>query len=86
MRLTPKYISIFLNILFGVAWAMSIFLFFYGFTSSGANIFIKFLNGLLYFFFGLFFVLMLEAMAKIFESFELQKEIMKKLEEKPIDD
>jgi len=80
MRLTPKYINIFLNILFGVAWAMAIFLFFYGFNSSSAPIYIKLLNGLLHLFFGLFFILLLEAIAKVFESWELQKEILKKLD------
>jgi predicted membrane protein len=82
MRLTPKYINIFLNILFGVAWAITIFLFFYGFNSSSANIFLKILNAFLHLFFGLFFILLLEAIAKIFEIWGLlQKAQEKELKE-----
>ncbi len=79
MRLTPKYINIFLNILFGVAWAVAIFLLFYGFSSSSGNLFIKLLNAFLHFFFGIFLILFLEAIAKIFEIWELQQKILKEI-------
>ncbi len=85
MHLAPKYINIFLNILLGVAWGISFILFIYGYTSSSSNIFLKISTAFLYFFCGLFFVLLLEAIAKVFEIYQLQKDILNELKKDKYD-
>jgi len=67
MHLTPKYINIILNILLGVAWALALFSFIYGFNSVSSNIFFKILNGFVHTAFVLFFIVILEAIYAIFQ-------------------
>jgi len=67
MHLTPKYINILLNIFLGVAWALALFGFLYGFSSTNTNIFFKLLNGVIHMGFGLVFVVILEAIYAIFQ-------------------
>ena len=67
MHLTPKYINILLNIFLGVAWALALFGFLYGFSSTNANIFLKILNGVIHMGFGLFGIIVLEAIYAIFQ-------------------
>jgi hypothetical protein len=67
MHLTPKYINIILNILLGVAWALALFGFIYGFNSLSSNFFLKLLNGFIHTTFALFIVVVLEAVYAIFE-------------------
>jgi len=73
MHLTPKYINIIINILLGAAWAATFYSFVYGFTSTNANILIKFLNGTVHMFFGLFLVLIVELIYLQFKKYEEQK-------------
>ena len=67
MHLTPKYINILLNIFLGVAWALALFGFLYGFSSTNANIFLKLLNGIVHTAFGLVSIVVLEAIYAIFQ-------------------
>jgi hypothetical protein len=81
MHLTPRYINILLNILLGVAWAIALFGFFYGFESAHSNFFFRLLNGAIHSLIGLFVVLVLEAIYYIFktnqEISKLNKELQK---------
>ncbi len=85
MNLKPKYINIILNLLLGAAWAAVLYGFFFGFFSTHANFFIKFISGMIHGVFGLFLVLLVEALYRYFLNHEILKEqlnILKKLEEK----
>ncbi len=83
MHLKSKYINIILNILLGAAWAAVLYGFFFGFFSTYSNIFIKLLSGIVHAIFGLFLVLLVEALYRYFKNHEILKEqleILKKIE------
>jgi hypothetical protein len=79
MHLTPRYINIFLNILLGVAWAIALFGFFYGFGAVHSNLLLKIINAFMHSLIGLFFVLVLEAIYYIFKTNEDIKILKKEL-------
>lgn len=72
MHLQLKYINILINILLGAAWAIAFYGLVLGFVATPGNIFLKFLNALLYSTFGLFLVLLLEAIYILFKMYALQ--------------
>jgi cell shape-determining protein MreC len=81
MHLSLKHINIILNILLGAAWAATIYLFFYGFITFNGNFFIKFLNAILHFVFGLILVLIVELIFNFFKLLDEQKKTNKLLKE-----
>ena len=81
MHLTPKYINIIINILLGAAWAVTFYGFFNGFISIDANIFVKFLSGLVHMFLGLIAVLVVEVIYLQFKKYEEQKKTNRLLRE-----
>ena len=81
MHLTPKYINIIINILLGAAWAVTFYGFFNGFSSVDANIFIKFLSGLVHMFIGLIAILVIEVIYLQFKRYEEQKKTNRLLKE-----
>jgi len=81
MHLTPKYINIVINILLGAAWAVTFYGFFNGFSSVDANIFIKFLSGLVHMFIGIVAVLVIEVIYLQFKRYEEQKRTNRLLRE-----
>ena len=73
MHLTPKYINIVINILLGAAWAVAFYGFFNGFSSVDANIFVKFMSGLVHMFLGIVAVLLIEVIYLQFKKYDEQK-------------
>ena len=88
MHLNSKYLNILINIFLGVAWATTIYFFFFGFFSIKANFFIKFLNGLIHSLIGLFVVLIVELIFITFKKYEEQRatnRLLKEILEKKCD-
>jgi len=88
MHLNSKYLNTLINIFLGVAWATAFYLLFYGFMVFNGAFFLKILNGILHFVFGLFFVLIVELIYNFFKMLEEQKttnKLLKELLEKKCD-
>jgi len=81
MHLKPKYINIIINILLGAAWATALYGFFYGFLYTNSNIFFKLIGGLIHSVMGLFLVLVIELIYRLFMNHELLKEQNRLLKE-----
>ncbi len=81
MHLKPKYINIIINILLGAAWATALYGFFYGLLYTNANIFFKIVSALIHFVVGLFLVLVIELVYRLFINHELLKEQNRLLKE-----
>jgi hypothetical protein len=81
MHLKPKYINIIINILLGSAWATTLYGFIYGFFSINSNFFVKLISAFIHAIVGLFFVLLIELIYRLFMNHELLKEQNKLLKE-----
>jgi len=81
MHLKPKYINIIINILLGAAWATALYGLIYGFFSTHSTIFVKIISAIIHSMIGLFFVVILELIYRLFINHELLKEQNKLIKE-----